>query len=175
MKKYLTYLIAAALVFSAGFAVKKTIEVNNLKQAIELAEGNLINSFYNKESLEYNFSLVKKEPSKENLEAMARELSFTQNYFESIILLNKQNLNNGAWQEFQKILNQNNCVNYLYSLITKSSLEQTDKDKLKKIMENYELFLHNVRNDTSIDKINNINSLTGSYVEFITALEGISN
>lgn len=175
MKKYITFILIIALVVVGGFSIAGQIKINSLRQTIQNAEGALLNGFYLKPSLDYNFNLAEKEPSKENIEALARELSFTQSLFNSIIMMNKEKINNITWQRFQNISGANKCVNYILGLSTKNSIGQTDKENLIKIREIYDVFYKNIGNDTSLigTSIDNISSLANSYIDFITQIENI--
>ena len=167
MKKYLTPVLVLALILVTGLAINKQIKLKNLSQNIQKAEVTLINGFYMKSNLDYNFTLVEKEPTKENIAALARELSFTQSFFNSIMLMNKEKFDNSTWQKLHDTMGTTGCVNYILSLSSKESIEQADKERLNKIKKNYELFYQNVGNDTSLVSVDNINSLALSYIELI--------
>ena len=89
MKKHLTPVLVFALILVTGLAINKQIKLKNLSQNIQKAEGALILGFYMKSNLDYNFTLVEEDPTKENITTLARELSFTQSFFNSIMLMNK--------------------------------------------------------------------------------------
>jgi hypothetical protein len=171
MKKYLTPVLVLALILVTGLAINKQIKLKNLSQNIQKAEGALINGFYMKSNLDYNFTLVEENPTKENITTLARELSFTQSFFNSIMLMNKEKFDNTTWQKIQDTMGTSGCVNYILSLRSKKSIEQADKERLNKIKKNYELFYNNVGNDTSLVSVDNINSLALSYIKFIKQIE----
>jgi hypothetical protein len=171
MKKYLTPALVLTLILVTGLAINKQIKLKNLSQNLQKAEAALINGFYMKSTLDYNFTLVEKEPTKENITALARELSFTQSFFNSIMMMNKEKLDNNTWQKLQDTMPTNGCVNYILSLSSRESIEQEDKERLNKIKKNYELFYNSVGNDTSLGSVDNINSLALSYMEFIKQIE----
>ncbi len=171
MKKYVTPVLLLALILVTGLAINNQIKLKNLSENIQNAEGALINGFYMKSTLDYNFTLVEKEPTKESITALARELSFTQSFFNSIMLMNKEKFDNSTWQKVHDTMVAYVCVNYILSLSSKESIEQADKERLNKIKKSYELFYKNVGNDTSLVSVNNINSLALSYIEFIKQIE----
>lgn len=171
MKKYLTPVLVLALILVIGLVINKQIKLNNLNQNIQKAEATLINGFYMKSNLDYNFTMVEKEPTKENITALARELSFTQSFFNSIMLMNKEKFDDSTWQKLHDTMGATECVNYILSLSSKESIQQADKERLNKIKKNYELFYHNVGTDTSFGSVDNVNGLALSYMEFIKQIE----
>jgi hypothetical protein len=171
MKKFLTPVLVLVLILFTGLAINKQIKIKNLSQNIQNAEGALINGFYTKPNLDYNFILVEKEPTKENITALAKELSFTQSFFNSIMLMNKEKIEYSIWQKLQDAMRANECVNYILSLSSKESIQQADMEKLNKIKENFDSFYRNVGYDTSINGVVNINSLALSYLDFIKQIQ----
>ncbi len=171
MKKIFIPLLVVALMVVSIFGAVKQKQIDNLNKIVKSAEGVLINGFYTKPSLNYNFSLVEEKPSKENIEALAKELNFTQQLFNSIIIMNEKNINDETRKIFYRSGTPNKCVNYILSLSGKDSLTQKEQENLKQIRESYNTFYKNISNDTSINGINNLDSLALSYVEFVTQIE----
>ena len=170
MKKHKNIVLLIALVIAIGLSLIKQIEINNLNRTIKETESIIINEFYTSPNLNYNFDLVEKDSSRENIEALAKELMATEQLFNSIITLNKGNIDKSTWQGFIKDRVDNTSVNYILSLSGKSSLDEKDTDNLNKIRNIYNEFYANVANDTSIQGVNNINSLTSSYIQFISKI-----
>ena len=64
MKKYSTPILVLALMLVTGLTINKHIKLKNFRQNIQNAEGTLINGFYMKSNLHYNFALVEKSRQK---------------------------------------------------------------------------------------------------------------
>ena len=76
MKKHITLLVIL-LFLTAAFGVNRQLKINSLNKTIDSTGAILINDYYNKTNLNYNFDLVEKEPTKDNIVALAKELSYT--------------------------------------------------------------------------------------------------
>jgi hypothetical protein len=175
MKKYTTGILIAALILAIGFSAIKQIQISNLNKSIKNTGGILINSFYNKTNLEYNISQVQNNPSKDNIDALARELSFIQQYFNAIFTLNESKINIETLQEFKNNRMSYSCVNYIFSLANKKTLERKDKENLNRIGDVYKNFYKNISNDCGLTTgVNNINSLASSYMDFIREIGNVS-
>jgi len=174
LKKYATPILIAALIITTTFGIVKQIQVNNLNRTIKDTEGILINSFYNKTSLIYNIDQVQNNFSKDNADALARELSFIQIYFYSIFTLNEAKINFDTNLELNKNIPSNKCVNYIHKLASQPSLNQNDIENLDKLKDGYNEFCRNVTNDTGVvTGVSNINSLAKSYMDFIVQIESV--
>lgn len=176
MKKYVTPILIAALIITTTFGIVKQIQINNLNRTIKDTEGTLINSFYNKTSLIYTIDKLQLQNnfSKDNAEALARELSFIQKYFYSIFTLNEAKINFDTNLELDKNIPSNKCVNYLYKLASQPSLNPKDIENLDKLKDAYNEFCRNVTYDTGLTAgVSNINSLGRSYVDFIRKVERV--
>lgn len=174
MKKYATHILIVALIITTTFGIVKQIQINNLNRTIKNTESILINSFYNKTSLIYNIDQVQNNFSKDNADALARELSFIQRYFYSIFTLNEAKINFDTNLELNKNIPSNKCVNYLHKLASQPFLNQKDIENLDKLKDAYNEFCRNVTNDTGLATgVSNINSLGRSYVYFIMQVESI--
>jgi len=76
VKKHITLLVIL-LFLTAAFGVNRQLKINSLNKTIDSTGAILINDYYNKTNLNYNFDLVEKEPTKDNIVALAKELSYT--------------------------------------------------------------------------------------------------
>lgn len=94
-------------------------------------------------------------------------LGVDRKFFDSILLMNKEEIEYSIWQKLQDTMRASECVNYILSLSSKESIQQADREKLNKIKDNYDIFYRNAAYDTSINGVVNINSLALSYIEFI--------
>ena len=86
-------------------------------------------------------------------------------------MMNKDKFDDNTWKKLHNTIRTTECVNYILSLSSKESIEQSDKERLDKIKNNYELFYQNIGNDTSLGSVDNISSLALSYMEFIKQIE----
>ena len=173
LRRHFKFILLFLLLVTVTFGVLKQIEVNRLNETINNSQAILINGFHMKPNLNYNFDLVEKSPSKENIVALARELSFNNKFFYTIITLNEEKVNNITWQMFKKNRLDNECVNYILSLSMKESLTKEDKEDLSEIKKVYNNFLNSIENDTTLYTTKNITSLTSAYIEFITKIGNI--
>ena len=55
--------------------------------------------------------------------------------------------------------------------MSKSQISEKDKENLSKMKEVFNNFYASMRNDTTLFGVSNINSLTGSYIDFIKQIE----
>ncbi len=173
-KQYLKiFLLIVIMIFIINLLLDQRKQIDELESIVSSSERKLA-FYYNSFPIEYAFEVVQEEPTKENLKLLFNVLINQQRKIETLIQLNKHNIDKVTWNEY---LNKPNTQAIMYVNHLSHNANEMDKNdwaklnEMKKLWEEFE-----DATDTLISGSGEIIYpawLTLKYIELINSLDEI--